>query len=176
MATCERHLFQKTPFSDTEMGLRGSAERTKKPRISEREQAPLVEGSASHHQGSASIFFIVPTRILQKFVGEISFSFCKQIQVGKFGRTLSRNSWVCREKGPSISGEFRSIFARHFRTEKVFFLFLDASFLLTVEFFYLRSVFFTYGGQTVSREDQTQFPDNGNRKQKTNSISGQGEP
>ena len=53
----------------------------------------------------------------------------------------------------------------------------DASFLLTIEVFLLRFVFFTYGGGTVSKKDQTQFPDRGNRKQKRpNSISGGREP
>ena len=53
---------------------------------------------------------------------------------------------------------------------------MDASFLLTVEVFYLRFVFFTYGGGTVSKKDQTQFPDGGNREQKRpNLISGLGE-
>ena len=52
---------------------------------------------------------------------------------------------------------------------------LDASFLLTVAVFCLRFVFFTYGGGTVSKKDQTQFPDGENRKQKKpNLIPGGG--
>ena len=48
-------------------------------------------------------------------------------------------------------------------------------FYLQLRSFYLRFVFFTYGGGTVSKKDQTQFPDRGNRKQKRpNLISGQG--
>ena len=39
-------------------------------------------------------------------------------------------------------------------------------FYLQLRSFCLRFVFFTYGGGTVSKEDQTQFPDGGNRKQK----------
>ena len=42
-------------------------------------------------------------------------------------------------------------------------LFWDASILLTIEVFLLTVRLFTYGGETVSREDQTQFPDGGNR-------------
>ena len=41
------------------------------------------------------------------------------------------------------------------------FCFLDASFLLTVEVFLLTVSLFTCSGGTVSREDQTQFPDGG---------------
>ena len=52
---------------------------------------------------------------------------------------------------------------------------LDASFLLTVEVFCLRFVFFTYGGGTVGKKDLTRFPDGGKRKQKRpNLISGRG--
>ena len=48
-------------------------------------------------------------------------------------------------------------------------------FYLQLRSFYLRFVFFTYGGGTVSKKDQTQFPDRGNRKRKRpNLISGQG--
>ena len=48
-------------------------------------------------------------------------------------------------------------------------------FYLQLRSFYLRFVFFTYGGGTVSKKNQTQFPDRGNRKQKRpNLISGQG--
>ena len=51
----------------------------------------------------------------------------------------------------------------------------DASFLLTVEVFLLTVRLFTYGGGTVSKKDQTQFPDRGNRKQeRPNLISGRG--
>ena len=53
--------------------------------------------------------------------------------------------------------------------------FLDASFLLTVKVFLLTVRLFTYGGGTVSKKDQTQFPAGGNRKQKRpNLISGGG--
>ena len=46
---------------------------------------------------------------------------------------------------------------------------------LQLRSFYLRFVFFTYGGGTVSKKDQTQFPDGGNREQKRpNLISGPG--
>ena len=38
---------------------------------------------------------------------------------------------------------------------------LDASFLLTVEVFWLTVRFFTYGGGTVSKNDQNQFPAGG---------------
>ena len=45
-------------------------------------------------------------------------------------------------------------------------LFYGCVFLLTVEvLFPYGSSFFTYGGGAVSRKDQTQFPDGGNRKQ-----------
>ena len=48
-------------------------------------------------------------------------------------------------------------------------------FYLQLRSFYLRFVFFTYGGGTVSKKDQTQFPDRENRKHKRpNLISGQG--
>ena len=51
----------------------------------------------------------------------------------------------------------------------------NASFLLTAEVFLLTARLFTYGGGTVSKEDQTQFPDGGNRKQKRpNPLSGRG--
>ena len=48
-------------------------------------------------------------------------------------------------------------------------------FYLQLRSFCLRFVFFTSGGGTVSKKDQIQFPDRGNRKQKRpNLISGQG--
>ena len=40
-----------------------------------------------------------------------------------------------------------------------------ARYRLRLWYFYLRLVFFTYGRGTVSKKDQTQFPDRGNRKQ-----------
>ena len=52
---------------------------------------------------------------------------------------------------------------------------LDASFYLQLRSFCLRFVFFTYNGGTVSKKDQNQFLDVGNRKQKRpNPISGRG--
>ena len=52
---------------------------------------------------------------------------------------------------------------------------LDA-FFFQLRSFCLRFVFFTYGGGTVRREDQTQFQDGENRRQKRpNPISVQGE-
>ena len=48
-------------------------------------------------------------------------------------------------------------------------------FYLHLRSFYLRFVFFTYGGGTVSKKDQTQFPDGENLKQnRPNRISGPG--
>ena len=51
-------------------------------------------------------------------------------------------------------------------------------FYLQLRSFYLRFVFFTYGGGTVSKKDQNQFPDGGeNRKQKRpNQFPDGGEP
>ena len=40
----------------------------------------------------------------------------------------------------------------------------DVSFYLQLRSFYLRFVFFIYGGGTVSKKDLTQFPDGGNCK------------
>ena len=42
----------------------------------------------------------------------------------------------------------------------------DASFLLTVEFFCLRFVFFIFGWGTANKNDQTQFPDRGEQQRK----------
>ena len=59
---------------------------------------------------------------------------------------------------------------------KIFHAFWMRLFYLQLRSFYLRFIFFTYSGGTVSKKDQTQFPDRGNRKQKRpNLIFGQGE-
>ena len=73
-------------------------------------------------------------------------------------------------KDPFLEGTFWNKFWRPIRSRAPLFT-PDFSFLD----FCSRFVFFTYGGGTVSREDQSQFPGAGNREQKRpNPMYGRG--